>query len=111
MLKDYLVRCGLTEQAAKDAFYLVDSKGLVAMNRRDHPPQAHKVALARTDMATPRLETLADVIDYVKPTALLGLSTTGGAFTKEIITEMGNLNKSPIIFRIPSSLTAANLQH
>ena len=84
MLKDYLVHCGLTEEEATKTFYLVDSKGLVASNRGDKLP-VHKVALARTDPDTPRLKTLEEVIDFVKPTGLLGLSTTGGSFTESIL--------------------------
>ena len=105
MLKDYLVHCGLTEDEATKTFYLVDSKGLVATNRGDILP-SHKVALARTDPATPRLRTLEEVIDWVKPTGLLGLSTTGGSFTESIIKKMAANNKHPIIFRnLPSPNT------
>jgi malate dehydrogenase (oxaloacetate-decarboxylating)(NADP+) len=39
-----------------------------------------------------------DVINFVKPTALLGLSTTKGAFTREVIEAMAALNPRPIIF-------------
>ena len=99
MLKDYLVHCGLTEEEATKTFYLVDSKGLVATNRGDKLP-VHKVALARTDPDTPRLKTLEEVIDYVKPTGLLGLSTTGGSFTESILKKMATFNKHPIVFRI-----------
>jgi malate dehydrogenase (oxaloacetate-decarboxylating)(NADP+) len=98
MLKDYLVHCGLTEEEATRTFYLVDSKGLVATNRGDKLP-AHKIPLARTDPNTPRLKTLEEVVDYVKPTGLLGLSTTGGSFTESIIRKMAKTNKHPIIFR------------
>jgi len=99
MLKDYLVHAGLTEEEAVKTFYLVDSKGLVATNRGDKLP-VHKISLARTDPATPRLKTLEEVIDWVKPTGLLGLSTTGGTFTESIIKKMAKFNKAPIIFRI-----------
>ena len=103
MLKDYLVHCGLTEEEATKTFYLVDSKGLVATNRGDKLP-VHKIPLARTDPDTPRLKSLEEVVDWVKPTGLLGLSTTGGTFTENIIKKMAAFNKSPIIFRIRFSL-------
>jgi len=69
------------------------------MNRGDTLP-AHKIALARTDPDTPRLKTLEEVVEWVKPTALLGLSTTGGAFTESIVQKMADYNANPIIFRI-----------
>jgi malate dehydrogenase (oxaloacetate-decarboxylating)(NADP+) len=99
MLKDYLVHCGLTEEEATKTFYLVDSKGLVATNRGDTLP-SHKIALARTDPDTPRLKTLDEVIDWVKPTGLLGLSTRGRTFTETIVKKMAKFNTNPIIFRI-----------
>ena len=102
MLKDYLVHCGLTEEEATKTFYLVDSKGLVATNRGDKLP-VHKVALARTDPDTPRLKTLEEVIEFVKPPGLLGLSTTGGSFTESILKKMASFNKHPIVFRISHS--------
>ena len=107
MLKDYLVHCGLTEDEATKTFFLVDTKGLVATNRGDKLPP-HKIALARTDPDTPRLKTLDEVLDWVKPTALLGLSTTGGAFTEGLIKKMATFNKNPIVFRISSSKVKTN---
>jgi len=49
---------------------------------------------------------LAEVVDYVKPTILMGLSTIGGAFTPEILTKMAQWNDHPIIF--PLSNPSAN---
>jgi len=48
---------------------------------------------------------LEEVIEYVKPTILMGLSTIGGAFTPEILQKMGAWNERPIIFPLsnPSS--------
>jgi malate dehydrogenase (oxaloacetate-decarboxylating)(NADP+) len=39
-----------------------------------------------------------DVIDYVRPTALIGLSSQGGVFDKEVLKRMKELNKRPIVF-------------
>lgn len=44
--------------------------------------------------------------DYVKPTILIGLSTIGGAFSKEILTRMGEWNDKPVVF--PLSNPSAN---
>lgn len=107
MLKDYLVHCGLTEDQATKTFYLVDSKGLIATNRGDKLP-VHKIALARTDPNTPRLSTLEEVVDYVKPTGLLGLSTMGGMFTESIVKKMASYNKAPIIFRMSRFISTDN---
>jgi malate dehydrogenase (oxaloacetate-decarboxylating)(NADP+) len=41
---------------------------------------------------------LTDIIEHVKPTALLGLSTMGGIFDQDVISLMSALNPRPIIF-------------
>ncbi|KAG8975210.1 DNA-directed DNA polymerase gamma mip1, partial [Tulasnella sp. 427] len=61
---------------------------------------------ARKDYSGPPIRSLLDIIDYVKPTALLGLSTQENAFTEDIVKRMTELNPRPIIFPLsnPSSL-------
>ena len=44
------------------------------------------------------MKSLLNIIDHVKPTALLGLSTITDAFTPEVIHRMSDLNARPIIF-------------
>lgn len=59
---------GMSEEEAKKLFYLVDSKGLVTLDRGDKLAQ-HKVYFARNDNQQAQYRNLCDVIDYVKPTA------------------------------------------
>ena len=59
---------GFTEEQAKKIFYLVDSKGLVTLDRGDKLAQ-HKVYFARSDNNNAQFKTLCEVIDYAKPTA------------------------------------------
>ncbi|MGB5263848.1 MAG: malic enzyme-like NAD(P)-binding protein, partial [Lutimonas sp.] len=40
----------------------------------------------------------ADAILKIKPTAIVGVSTVGGAFTKKVIENMTTINERPIIF-------------
>ncbi|KAI0266467.1 malic enzyme [Gloeopeniophorella convolvens] len=87
---------GLSEEEAKDHIYLVDSQGLVFDSRG--PMAEHKKYFSRSDYAGRPLTNLTDIIEYVKPTALLGLSTIKGAFTQEVIEAMATLNARPIIF-------------
>ena len=102
---DYFMREGLTEEEAKSCFYLVDTKGLVTADRGDRLA-SHKVYFARTDNDGQQFKTLEEVIDYVKPTMLMGLSTLGGVFTPEILQKMAEWNERPIIF--PLSNPSAN---
>ncbi|KAG9514044.1 hypothetical protein KCU71_g23989, partial [Aureobasidium melanogenum] len=82
----------------------VDSKGLITNDRGDKLAE-HKLYFSRDDNEGKQYKTLEDVIEYVKPTILMGLSTIGGAFTPEIIKRMAELNKMPVIFPLsnPSS--------
>jgi malate dehydrogenase (oxaloacetate-decarboxylating)(NADP+) len=63
------------------------------------------VYFARDDNEGKQIKELTDVIDHIKPTILMGLSTIGGAFTPEILKKMAALNKFPVIFPLsnPSS--------
>lgn len=82
---------GLSEEEAKSRIYLVDSQGLI-FNARG-PLAEHKKSMylhtygrrsslmtcytvfSRNDYQGPPMTNLVDIINFVKPTALLGLST------------------------------------
>ncbi|KAL1982377.1 hypothetical protein VTN96DRAFT_1408 [Rasamsonia emersonii] len=102
---EFFKREGLTEDEARSCFYLVDTKGLVTADRGDKLA-SHKTYFARTDNNGQQFKTLEEVVDYVKPTMLIGLSTLGGVFTPEIIKKMAEWNQAPIIF--PLSNPSAN---
>jgi malate dehydrogenase (oxaloacetate-decarboxylating)(NADP+) len=101
---DYFMSEGLTEDQARSCFYLVDSKGLVTSDRGDKLAD-HKIYFSRHDNGGRQFKTLEEVIEYVKPTIMMGLSTIGGAFTPEILQKMAAWNDRPIIFPLsnPSS--------
>jgi malate dehydrogenase (oxaloacetate-decarboxylating)(NADP+) len=89
---------GISREEARKSFYFVDSKGLITRDRQKLEP--HKVEFARKDIdsKTTSLPTLLDVVRYVKPTALIGLSGQGGAFTPEVLREAAKYSHRPIIF-------------
>ena len=80
-------------------------QGLVTNDRGDKLAD-HKIYFSRDDNQGKQIKSLADVVEYVKPTILMGLSTIGGAFDKGILTRMGEMNDKPIIF--PLSNPSAN---
>jgi malate dehydrogenase (oxaloacetate-decarboxylating)(NADP+) len=108
---DYFVKEGMTEEEAAACFYLVDTKGLVTADRGDKLAD-HKVYFARKDNNGQQFKTLEEVIDHVKPTMLMGLSTLGGVFTPEILNKMASWNEQPIIFPLsnPSSQSECDLE-
>jgi malate dehydrogenase (oxaloacetate-decarboxylating)(NADP+) len=101
---EFFKKEGLTEEEARRKFWFVDSNGLVTQDRGDKLAE-HKVYFARDDNNGRQYQSLARLIDYVQPTILMGLSTIGGAFNKEILQKMAKLNKHPVIFPLsnPSS--------
>ncbi|KAI0667296.1 malic enzyme [Trametes maxima] len=87
---------GLSTEEARSRIYLVDSQGLIYDGRG--PMAEHKKYFSRKDYNGPPMTDLTDIVNYVQPTALLGLSTTKGAFNQSVIETMAAINPRPIIF-------------
>ncbi|KAJ2894970.1 NADP-dependent malic enzyme [Zalerion maritima] len=111
-LVEFYTRRGLSEAAAKDKFWLVDTKGLVTKDRGDKLAE-HKKYFARIDNNGHQFRTLEEVIEYVKPSALIGLTATFGVFTESVIralkasVDAGGLQRRPILFPLSNPLTKA----
>ena len=90
----------------------MDSKGLITSARRDL--QAHKKAFAHTldgfedggEDGGKRVG-LLEAIELLRPTALIGVSTQPGSFTKEAIERMAAINERPIIFPLSNPTSKA----
>ncbi|KAF9269657.1 malic enzyme [Marasmius fiardii PR-910] len=95
-LMSFFTLQGLSEQEARERIWLVDSQGLVFDARGPLPE--HKRYFSRKDYSGPPIKDLLDILEYVKPTALIGLSTVSNAFYPEVISKMAALNRRPIIF-------------
>jgi malate dehydrogenase (oxaloacetate-decarboxylating)(NADP+) len=84
---------GLSEDDARKQISLFDVNGLIEPSRKDLSPSqavyAHDTA-SSTDLVT--------TINAFKPTALIGVSTRHGAFTRTVVESMSALNERPIIF-------------
>ncbi len=102
-LRAALVAEGLSEEEARNRFWMVDRDGLLHSGRTDLTPEQRVYAqpLGRVS-AWPRANDanlgLADVIHNVRATILIGLSTIGSAFTEPIVREMAAKVDRPIIF-------------
>jgi malate dehydrogenase (oxaloacetate-decarboxylating)(NADP+) len=84
---------GMPEAEARRHCWLVDRTGLVTADQPELP--AHQRPYAHP--AAPAPDLLA-AIEQVRPTALVGVSTRGGAFTEPAIRAMSRLNPRPVIF-------------
>lgn len=120
-----LLQSGLSEEEAKSRIYFIDSQGMITADRPKL--QQHKICgcfrstvlenssqcvdFARRDYDGPPLKNLIDIINYVKPTALFGLSTIKGAFTREVIEKMAELNPRPIIFPLSNPVSLSECEY
>ncbi|KAJ1969637.1 hypothetical protein H4R35_006085, partial [Dimargaris xerosporica] len=106
LMEYFVIEHGLTEEEAKKKFWLSDSKGLITLDRGDKLAQ-HKVFFARNDNHGHQSKNLLDTIDYVKPTALIGLCAQSGVFDKTVLNRMAALNQKPIVFPLSNPSTNA----
>ena len=90
-----MVQEGLSGADARARISLFDVNGLLEPSRKDlfdfQLPYAHPHAPTRD---------FAAAIESIKPTAIVGVSTVGGTFTRQVIEAMSRLNDRPIIFAL-----------
>jgi malate dehydrogenase (oxaloacetate-decarboxylating) len=104
---------GLSDEDARRRFWFVDKDGLLHSGRTDLTPEQRVYAQPRERMAASASTThsigLADVIEKINATILIGLSTAHGAFSESIVREMARKVKRPIIFPLsnPTSKSEA----
>ena len=86
---------GLSQEAARKRVSMFDINGLLEPSRADlseaQKVYAHKAAPSKD---------LVEVIERLKPTILIGVSTKGGAFNQRVVEAMSRLNDRPIIFAL-----------
>lgn len=94
-------------RAARSRCWLLDSKGLVVAGRADLAAHKRPYAHAHAPVAT-----LREAIERLKPTALIGVAATGGAFTDGVLRAMARLNARPIVFALsnPTSRSECTAQ-
>jgi malate dehydrogenase (oxaloacetate-decarboxylating)(NADP+) len=110
-LQSFFTRQGLSADEARERIWLCDSKGLVTKDRGDKLPD-HKIHFAREDNEGKQCKTLIEAVEYIKPTAIIGLSTVPDTFTEEVLQRMAELNERPIVFPLsnPSHLSECNFE-
>jgi malate dehydrogenase (oxaloacetate-decarboxylating)(NADP+) len=97
------IDAGLTEDEARQRCWFVDSQGLVIRDRLAKLAH-HKIPYAHDH---PQVETLAEAVDVLRPTALIGVSGTPAKFTPEIISRMAEFNERPVIFALSNPTSQA----
>jgi malate dehydrogenase (oxaloacetate-decarboxylating)(NADP+) len=93
---------GLSEQEARSRIALFDIHGLLQKDRKDlfdfQKPYAH---------ALPASHDFVSCIEMFKPTAIIGVSTQGKTFTKQVVEAMCHINSRPIIFALSNPTSCA----
>lgn len=85
----------MPEDQARLKIWMKDSKGLIVQGRGSI--SEHKAPYAHEHE---HMTDLGEIVKTLKPTCLIGAAAIGGAFTKEIIEDMTEFNKNPIIFAL-----------
>lgn len=93
LLVEAKVRAGVSRGDAERQIALVDKQGLVTAADRDIPP--HRKPFAHAMAPAPDL---LSAIEAFRPTALVGVSGSAGAFSEPVIRALGRINPRPIIF-------------
>ena len=108
---------GLSEDEARSHFYMVDKQGLLFDDIDDLTPEQKPFARKRREFSdAASLTSLTKAVMAIRPTILVGTSTTPGTFTEEIVRAMASWCEHPIIFPLsnPTELaeaTASDLIH
>jgi malate dehydrogenase (oxaloacetate-decarboxylating) len=94
---------GVSEEEAKQCFYVVDRFGLIHTQLSEADAEQRRFArdhamMKHWKVADVNKITLLDVVKHVHPTILIGVSAQGGAFTEEIVREMATHVQRPTIF-------------
>ncbi|KAI1885556.1 hypothetical protein AGOR_G00205020 [Albula goreensis] len=93
---------GITKEQAVRKIWMVDSKGLIVKGR-DH--LTHEKERFAHDH--PHIRNLADVVQKLRPTAIIGVAAVAGAFTEQIIRDMASFNERPVIFALSNPTSKA----
>ena len=103
-----MVAAGVDPKQARRSCWLFDSKGLVVAGRRGELAE-HKLPYAHEHA---RQADLVGAIRALEPTGLVGVSATGGSFTREVVEAMSRLNARPMIFALsnPTSRSECTAQ-
>ena len=110
MIRREMVNEGLSEQAATERIWVVDVVGLLTDDRTDLSAEQRDFAQPADRVAGWGLSgpaQLSDVVHQVDVGVLLGLSTATGAFTEDIVRELGSKTDRPIIFPLSNPTSRA----
>jgi malate dehydrogenase (oxaloacetate-decarboxylating) len=102
---------GATDEQARSQIWLADANGLLFNDMdelRDFQRDYAKQRSGAPGASGPGAVRLADIIEGVAPTILVGASAVGGTFTREVVQAMCQVTRRPLI--LPLSAPAAAIE-
>ncbi|XP_056353300.1 NADP-dependent malic enzyme, mitochondrial isoform X1 [Oenanthe melanoleuca] len=93
---------GVSREDAIKKIWMVDSKGLIVKGRSH---LNHEKEMFAQDH--PSMDTLEEVVQKVKPTAVIGVAAVAGAFTERLLKDMAAFNERPIVFALSNPTSKA----
>ena len=97
-----MIEQGVPPEAARSACWLFDSRGLVIAERGDLA--AHKRPFAHPHAP---VAGFVEAIEALRPTGIIGVAATAGAFNQAAIEAMARLNRQPIVFALSNPTSKA----
>ncbi|XP_044763417.1 NADP-dependent malic enzyme-like [Coccinella septempunctata] len=97
-----MLREGIDLEEARGNIFMMDVDGLVTSDR--------KVLQGNQKYYAKKLKPekdLLSLVNQVKPTVLIGVSTKGGAFTPEVLKAMAKHNERPVVFALSNPTSNA----
>ena len=108
MMRDQMVREGLSQEEATGRFWALDREGILADDRAERLYDFQQpYARPRDEIKDWRSPGLADVVHNARPTMLIGTSTQAGAFTEAIVRDMAAHTDRPIIMPLSNPTSRA----
>jgi malate dehydrogenase (oxaloacetate-decarboxylating) len=111
LMRDEMVREGLSREDATRRFWALGRRGLLTDDRTEHQfdfqrPYAWPAAEA-AEWSAGGAPNLAEVVAHAQPTMLIGTSTQAGAFSEPIVRQMASIVDRPIIMPLSNPTSKA----
>lgn len=99
-----MIREGSTPEEARSKIWMYDVHGLIVEGRPQGDLEGPKAPYVKKGKA---IKDLSSVIDYVKPTVLMGASGVARVFHDGVLKKMSQVNERPIIFALSNPTSRA----
>ncbi len=112
LMRDQMIKEGLTEDEAHRQFWCLGSKGLITTATKGARPFQKPYARPAEEISSWGMDPasqidLADLVRNVHPTILIGTSARSGAFSESIVREMASFVDRPIIMPLSNPTSRA----